>query len=45
MKYLCLVYLAEDKLHAVPDRICKTYGDGRDGAGCGGLTGGGADCD
>ena len=28
MKYLCLVYLAEDKLHAVPDRICKTYGDG-----------------
>ena len=28
MKYLCLVYLAEDKLHAVPDRICKSYGDG-----------------
>ena len=28
MKYLCMVYLAEDKLHAIPDRICKTYGDG-----------------
>jgi hypothetical protein len=22
MKYLCLVYLEEDKLHAVPDREC-----------------------
>jgi hypothetical protein len=28
MKYLCLVYLAEEQLHAVPDRICKAYGDG-----------------
>jgi hypothetical protein len=28
MKYLCLVYLADDKLHAIPDRICKSYGDG-----------------
>jgi len=22
MKYLCLVYLAEEKLHAIPDREC-----------------------
>ena len=28
MKYLCLVYLATDQLHAVPDRECKQYSDG-----------------
>jgi hypothetical protein len=28
MKYLCLVYLEEDKLHAVPDRECQSCGDG-----------------
>jgi len=28
MKYLCLVYLEQDKLHAVPDRECMAYGDG-----------------
>ena len=28
MKYLCLVYLAHDKLHAVPDRECMSCGDG-----------------
>jgi hypothetical protein len=28
MKYLCLVYLEEDKLHAVPDRECQACGDG-----------------
>ena len=28
MKYLCLVYIENDKLHAVPDRECKTFGDG-----------------
>jgi hypothetical protein len=28
MKYLCLVYLEGNKLHAVPDRECKTCGDG-----------------
>ena len=28
MKYLCLVYLEQDKLHAVPDRECKACGDG-----------------
>ncbi len=27
MKYLCLVYLAEQKLHAVPDRECMACGD------------------
>ena len=27
MKYLCLVYLEEDKLASVPDRDCKAYGD------------------
>jgi hypothetical protein len=27
MKYLCLVYLAGDKLHAVPDRECQDCGD------------------
>jgi hypothetical protein len=27
MKYLCLVYLADDKLHAVPDRECMNCGD------------------
>jgi hypothetical protein len=28
MKYLCLVYLEPQKLHAVPDRECATCGDG-----------------
>ena len=28
MKYLCLVYLEEAKLHAVPDRECLACGDG-----------------
>jgi hypothetical protein len=28
MKYLCLVYLEPDKLHAVPDRECKACGEG-----------------
>jgi hypothetical protein len=28
MKYLCLVYLEEDKLRAVPDRECAACGDG-----------------
>ena len=28
MKYLCLVYLEQQKLHAVPDRECRTAGDG-----------------
>jgi len=28
MKYLCLVYLEEQKLHAVPDRECATCGEG-----------------
>ena len=28
MKYLCLVYLEEQKLHAVPDRECATCGAG-----------------
>jgi hypothetical protein len=28
MKYLCLVYLEESKLHAVPDRECLACGDG-----------------
>ena len=27
MKYLCLVYIEEEKLHAVPDTECKAYGD------------------
>ncbi len=27
MKYLCLVYLEESKLHAVPDRECFDCGD------------------
>ncbi len=27
MKYLCLVYLADDKLHAVPDRECLNCGE------------------
>src|SRR5215470_12528004 len=27
MKYLCLVYLEQDKLHAVPDRECLGCGD------------------
>ena len=28
MKYLCLVYLEEQKLHAVPDSECFACGDG-----------------
>lgn len=28
MKYLCLVYLEPDKLHAVADRECMACGDG-----------------
>jgi hypothetical protein len=28
MKYLCLVYLEEQKLHAVPDKECLACGDG-----------------
>lgn len=28
MKYLCLVYLEEGKLRAVPDSECKACGDG-----------------
>lgn len=28
MKYLCLVYLEEQKLHAVPDRECAACGNG-----------------
>jgi hypothetical protein len=28
MKYLCLVYLEEQKLHAVPDRECVACGTG-----------------
>lgn len=28
MKYLCLVYLEPDKLHAVPDKECQNCGDG-----------------
>ena len=28
MKYLCLVYLEPDKLHAVPDRECTNCGQG-----------------
>ena len=28
MKYLCLVYLEQEKLNAVPDRECKNCGDG-----------------
>jgi hypothetical protein len=28
MKYLCLVYLEEEKLHAVPDRECTACGKG-----------------
>jgi hypothetical protein len=28
MKYLCLVYLEEQKLHAVPDRECAACGAG-----------------
>jgi hypothetical protein len=27
MKYLCLVYLAEKDLHAVPDSDCMAYGN------------------
>src|SRR5215470_13245542 len=28
MKYLCLVYLENEKLHAVPDRECMACGNG-----------------
>ena len=28
MKYLCLVYMESDKLHAVPDSECMACGDG-----------------
>ncbi len=28
MKFVCLVYLEDDKLRAVPDRECKACGDG-----------------
>jgi hypothetical protein len=28
MKYLCLVYMEPDNLHAVPDRECMACGDG-----------------
>src|SRR3989440_1369028 len=28
MKYLCLVYLQQSDLNAVPDSECKAYGDG-----------------
>jgi hypothetical protein len=28
MKYLCLVYLEQQKLHAVPDRECLACGNG-----------------
>jgi hypothetical protein len=28
MKYLCLVYLERDKLHAVPDKECMACGEG-----------------
>jgi hypothetical protein len=28
MKYLCLVYMEADKLHAVPDRECVAFGEG-----------------
>ena len=28
MKYLCLVYLEEQKLHAVPDAECLACGEG-----------------
>ena len=28
MKYVCLVYLEGEKLHAVPDRECQACGDG-----------------
>jgi hypothetical protein len=28
MKYLCLVYIEHDKLHAVADSECKAFGDG-----------------
>ena len=28
MKYLCLVYMEQDRLHAVPDRECVACGEG-----------------
>ena len=27
MKYVCLVYLEAEKLHAIPDEVCLEYGD------------------
>src|SRR6202035_2388991 len=27
MKYLCMVYLEQDRLHAVPDCVCLAYGN------------------
>jgi hypothetical protein len=33
MKYLCLVYLEEQKLHAVPDSECAACGAGLDASG------------
>ena len=33
MKYVCLVYLEEEKLRAVPDRECRAAGDGLKKAG------------
>ena len=33
MKYLCLVYLEEQKLHAVPDRECQACGTSLRGSG------------
>jgi len=34
MKYLCLVYLEEQKLHAVADSECKACGEASGTAGC-----------
>lgn len=28
MKYLCLVYLADDKLNAIPDKTCMNFSSG-----------------
>jgi hypothetical protein len=28
MKYACLVYIEDDKLHAVPDSECMAFGEG-----------------
>ena len=32
MKYLCLVYLEHEKLHAIADTECKAYSDGLRGS-------------